>query len=231
MVLLPLLQDIEYAGDEKKSRRLNFFDYVYLASGNELLKFKVEINHMDAIDALEEYINSQKTVDHIILNEKEAKNTNIPLGFLFYLGKYRLENSLIKTENYFVPKSTELLSELTKKYNNCTVTPVDLYNFACILIEANNNQDSLTKKLVEKLFSGVDVELVEKFQINKDELNNIINSIKNIFKNKVEAEAVLHKLKWILDMTECNVHPITGLGLRDKFESAVEKEKQKQKVK
>ena len=75
------------------------------------------------------------------------------------------------------------------------------------------------------------VELVEKFQINEDELNNIINSIKNIFKNKVEAEAVLHKLKWILDMTKCNVHSITGLGLREKIESAVEIEKQKQKVK
>lgn len=229
MILLPLLQDIEYTGDEKKSRKLSFFDYVYLTSGNELLKFKVEINHMDAVDALEEYINSQKPVDHIILNEKEAKKTNIPLGFLLYLGKYRLENSLIKTENYFVPKSTELLFKLTQKYNNCTVTTVDLYNFACILIEANKNQDSLTKKLVEKLFSGVNVELVEKFQINEDELNNIINSIKNIFKNKVEAEAILHKLKWILDMTKRNAEQITKLDLRDKFESAVEKEKQKVK--
>jgi len=82
-VLLPLIQDIEICKDnnnelqkEVKSnsqRKLNFYDYIYLMSGNELLKFKIELGHMDVVNVLEQYIDLQRTFDYVVMSEKAAK--------------------------------------------------------------------------------------------------------------------------------------------------------------
>jgi len=42
-------------------------------SGNELLKFKIELGHMDVVNVLEQYIDLQRTFDYVVMSEKAAK--------------------------------------------------------------------------------------------------------------------------------------------------------------
>lgn len=231
MVLLPLLQDIEYAGDEKKSRRLNFYDYIYFMNGCELLKFKIELDHMDVVNVLEKYIESQRAFDKIIMSEKELKKAKIPLKFLYYLGNYRLENNLFKTKNYLAPKQTEFLYVIIGKYWDAIVDSTDLYNLNYIMNNTVCNEEDDTKKLIGDLFKSANVELVEKFEISQIELMNTINNIRGLFKKNRKYQDVLTKLKCILEKSKFNKEYIYNLGLEDKFNSAINKEREKQKVK
>lgn len=231
MILLPLLQDIEYTGDEKKSRRLGFYDYIYIISGNELLKFKIELVHMDVVNVLEKYIDVQKNSDNVILSEKEARENEFPLKFLRYLGKYRLENNLFKTKNYLAPKRTAFLDLIIEKYKDNILDAIDLDNLYYIMSDAIIFENHNKQELICELLKGASIEFVEKFEIDKEEITKTINNIRTLLKNSRESQEILSKLKWILEKSEVNKHFISKLDLREKFESAVELEKQKQKVK
>lgn len=232
MFLLPIIQEIEiWVESENTSKRKCFYDYIYLISGNELLKFEIELDHIDVVNVLEKYIDSQKTFDKVIMSEKELKGTKIPLKFLYPLGNYRLENNLFKTKNYLVPNQTEFLDVITKKYWDGIVDTTDLYNLNCIMIDAVCDEDDVTKKLIGDLFESANVELVERFEISQVELMNTINNIKDLFKNGREYQDVLSKLKWVLEKSKSNMEYITKLGLKDKFNNAITQERERQKVK
>lgn len=233
MFLLPFI--MEYEGPlnsklvkEKKenTKKLNFYDYIYLMNGNELLKFKVELNHMDVVNALEDYINTQDQYKKVIMSEKEAQKTNIPLKFFYYLGKYKLENNKLKTKNYLVPKQTIFLEYLTEKYKDEVVSHEDLCNLSELKEDAIEYEEDIELKLIDGLFDNIDIELVDKYVITESEIDNTIINIENLLDNE-EAAVVLHKLKWMLESANDNKNNIATLGLQEKFNSAIEKEKVK----
>lgn len=238
MFLLPFIMEhtmppnAKYVQDEEEStRKLNFYDYIYLMNENELLKFKIELDHMDVVNVLEKYIDSQSTFDKVILSEKDLEGTKIPLKFLYPLGNYRLENNLFKTKNYLVPKRTEFLDIITEKYWDGMVDSTDLYNLNSILPDAVCDEDDVTKKLISDLFNSANVELVESFEMNIDEVENTINNIRTLLNNSTECQNVLKKLDWILKKSKFNMEYITKLGLKDKFNNAITQERERQKVK
>lgn len=232
MFLLPIIQEMEMGFDEERenvSKRENFFDYIYLISGNELLKFEIELDHMDVVNVLEKYIDSQKTFDKVIMSEKELKGTKIPLKFLYPLGNYRLENNLFKTKNYLVPEKTPFLDVITEKYWDGIVDTTDLYDLNCIKTDAVYDEDDATIKLISGLFENANVELIERFEIDTEELDKTIYFIRNLLKNNRECKDVLNELRWILEKSKSNMEYITKLGLKDKFNKAIENSKQKVK--
>ena len=234
MFLLPFIMEhssMEMQDNEENTKKKNFYDYIYLISGNELLKFEIELDHMDVVNVLEKYIDSQKTFDKVIMSEKELKGTKIPLKFLYPLGYYRLENNLFKTNNYLVPKQTPFLDLITKKYWNGIVDTTYLDNINYIKTDAVCDEDDIIPKLVDLLFENANIELVERFEINKDELIRTISNIKNLFKNNKEALIVLSRLKWIIEKSKSNIEYITKLCLKDKFNSSIMQERERQKVK
>ena len=232
MLLLPIIMEyssIEMQDKEENIRKLNFYDYIYLTNGNELLKFKVELDHMDVVNVLEKYIDNQKSFDNVILSEKAAKETKVPLNFLYYLGKYKLENNIIKTKNYLAPKQTEFLEIITKKYSDSIVDSTDLNNLNEIMFDAKYYEEVATIELVYQLFDHVNVELVESFQIDTKELVKTIDNIRSLLKNSRECQLVLSNLKFILENAKANKKYIAKLGLLDKFTSVIEEKKQKVK--
>lgn len=234
MFLLPFIMEhssLEMQDNEENTKKKNFYDYIYLISGNELLKFEIELDHMDVVNVLEKYIDSQKTFDKVIMSEKELKGTKIPLKFLYPLGNYRLENNLFKTKNYLVPNQTEFLDVITKKYWDGIVDTTDLYNLNCIMIDAQCDEDVAIINLISDLFKSANVELVESFEMNIDEVENTINNIRTLLNNSTECQNVLKKLDWILKKSKSNIEYITKLGLKDKFNSAITQERERQKVK
>ena len=186
---------------------------------------------MDVVNVLEKYIDSQKTFDKVIMSEKSLKNTKIPLKFLYYLGKYTLEDNLFKTNNYLVPKQTPFLDVITEKYWDGIVDTTDLYNLNCIMIDAQCDEDVATINLISDLFKSANVELVESFEMNIEEVENTINNIRTLLQNSTECQNVLKKLDWILKKSKSNIEYITKLGLKDKFNDAIMQERERQKVK
>lgn len=232
MFLLPIIQDMEiWVESDNESKRKNFYDYIYLISGNELLKFEIELDHMDVVNVLEQYLDSQRTFDKVIKSEKELKGTKIPLKFLYYLGKYTLEDNLFKTNNYLAPKQTPFLELITEKYWDGKVDPTDLDNLSCIKIDAECDEDATTIKLISDLFEKANVELIERFEMNKDELICTISNIRTLLNNSRESQDVLSKLRWILEKSKSNMEYITKLGIKDKFNKAIIEEIERQKVK
>lgn len=236
MFLLPAI--MEFSGppnskpieeNKENTKKLNFYDYIYLMNENELLKFKVELNHMDVVNVLEKYIDSQKQFDMCILNEKDAKATKIPLKFLYYLGNYRLNNYLVKTKNYLVPEQTKFLNIITEKYKDSIIVSRDLNKLNNIMFDAQCDEDDVTQNLIDLLFDSVNVELVERFEMNLGELENTINNIRTLLQNSRECQLVLSQLKYILEESKTNKEYITKLGLEYKFNKAIEKQKQKVK--
>lgn len=232
MFLLPIIQDIEiWRESDNESKRKKIYDYIYLINGNELLKFEIELNHMDVVNVLEKYIDSQKTFDKSVMSEKELKDTKIPLKFLYPLGSYRLENNLFKTKNYLVPKKTPFLDLITKKYWDGIVHSTDLEFFNYIKTDAICDEDDVIPKLIDLLFENVEVELVERLEMNEDELIRTMSNIRNLLNNNGDAQVVLSRLKWILEKYKSNMKYITDLGLKDKFNDAIMIERENQKVK
>lgn len=205
----------------KPIRTFELFDYIYLLKEDELLKYKVELDHMDVVNVLEKYISTQYQYSKEIMSLKEVEKTNIPVKFLYYLGKYKLENNILKTKNYLVPEQTEFLEFLTTKYDNEVVTSRDLNILSYLIYDE--------KKWIDYLFNNCSVELIEKYQFNKDQINNAITNIEKLLKNTESTEDVLYKLKYIISNFEDNQKIINKLGLQEKFDKALNKHKQKVK--
>ena len=73
--------------------------------------------------------------------------------------------------------------------------------------------------------------LVESFEMNIEEVENTINNIRTLLQNSTECQNVLKKLDWILKKSKSNIEYITKLGLKDKFNSSIMQERERQKVK
>lgn len=210
-------------------------DYIYLYENETLFKFRVQLEHMDVVDALEKYINNRPQWDYDILSKKQVlKQTDIPIKFFRSLGKYRLENNLIKTENYLVPKKTTFLCILGNLYNDSILTRAYLSYLGGIKSEANITDDVLQNEIINELFQNIKIDLIKKYSITTDELKNTIDNIRKLdSSSNPEIYDTLTTFKRILTSIEENEKNITNLNLKSKFNELIvkDKEKEKQKIK
>lgn len=208
-------------------------DHIYLYENETLFKFRVRLEHMDVVNALEKYINNQPQWDYSVLSKKQVlQEIDIPLKFFRNMGKYRLEDNLIKTENYLVPKKTTFLCILGNLYNDSILTRAYLSYLGGIKSEANITDDVLQNEIINELFQNISIDLINKYDISKEGLIDTIDNIKKLdSSSNSEIYDTLTIFKWILTSIEENEKNITKLDLKCKFKKLIDETKEKQKVK
>ena len=193
----------------------NVYNNIYIRQNNEILNIKIVFNHMDVVDAIEDYINDSNIYFFEVLDEKNIKKKfNLKTSFFPYVGTFRMEGNLKKTNNYFVPGLDDGLILL-----------IDLYNEKNNLVTFKNLQKlyELNKKnkILSNLCLKMDIELLERFDLNT--LNSVINNSTK----QIDLE-YYKKIKFILETAKLNEEKLSLLGLDFKFEKYVSKQKVKE---
>ena len=209
------IQDIEIGG--YYNEKFSLYDSICIRHNNEILNVKITINHMDIVDVIENYVKTEDTYNFRVMCEEDVKLLRIRPSFFPFIGKYRLENSIRKTNNYFVPEKTPLLEELIDLYNDNHIYYISLNNLNLINNELIKNNNGTRLLILKKLCSKFSLELLEKYNI--ESLEKIINYSNNLI-NKDD----LNKMKWILKSSKENELIFNSLGLNEKIK-CIEEEK------
>lgn len=207
-------------------------NYIYLEEGNELYKFEIKFNHMDITNAIEQYINRCRVIDFEVRSEQYLKENAIPKIFFPYLGKFKLEENLKSTKNYFVLNDKSYLYRLlTVMYWDNSFTPehfevlYDCYNECCL------NKQKNKAEFILDFSSKMNIELKNKYKF--EELKSIISNLEN-YVPKDELEKSKEQYRWMFESAKKNKSIISGFGLNDKFYAAINKEqsesKERQKI-
>lgn len=231
-MLLPLLMDIETDGS-RNTKIIDIYDYVYLDTGKRILKFRVEINeHMEIVNALESCVDNINVKDFCVMSEKKIKEiSTVPVKFLPYVGKFKLEENFIKTNNYLAPKMNDLTKLVLRMYKQSTMGYY-IVNSSILEELANVNLELSDKKdinILNNLLANINVTLVDEYDCDSELLKSNISSIGKVVDHEYGA-SLLHRFKWILTTSKSNVENIKYLNIEDKFIDAV-KEANKPKVK
>ena len=197
---------------------------IYLQSNDQLLKFMVEFDHANIVDALEEYISNINIHNFKLVNEKEAKTLETPLKFFPYVGKFRLENGIIKTQNYLVPQhyNKELLKLLNSKYKFSEITQKDLKKLFKIKQDCIDFDKKKELHLINDLLLGIKIELVESYKFNETVGNGIIEYIKKLV-GEQESIEIIKKLNAILKTSKENDKILEFLGIKSLFIQTTQK--------
>lgn len=215
-MFLNFINDIEIGGDHTDED--SFYHFICIQRYNEILKFKITINHMDVVDAIEDYIKTEDTYNFRVMCEEHVKLLyKIKPSFFPFVGKYRLENDIKKTNNYFVPEKKPLLEELIDLYNNGVYLDT-LNNLNSIKNELKKNNNKTQLLILENLCSKFSLELVEKY--NVEALEKTLNHSNNLI-NKDD----LNKMKWILKTSQENEAIFNNLNLNKKIKCVEEEKK------
>lgn len=124
-MFLNFIQDIEIGGEYLD--KVLSYNFIYIRHDNEILNFKITINNMDVVDAIEDYIKTADTYSFKVMSEEHVKLLyKLRPSFFPNLGKFRLDNNIRKTNNYFVPEKTPLLEEfidllINKNFENAFI--------------------------------------------------------------------------------------------------------------
>lgn len=237
--LIPLME-IESGGFEitnKKNKKDKSEKFIYLEYNNKIFKLEVNLWPFSVDKAIEEYkkrIDSKKLE---IMSEKQIKNKDVLK--ISKVGKFRLKNKLIRTNNSLCIKRGFLLNILLKKQNDRSVTDEDLdflFNSLCSRTEDLSICD--IEQIIDILFENVNIRLVDKYIINKQTFSYIINNVDRVLNNSNNKDKVINELENILSIAEDNSDKISYLEIQDKINPTLEfyqeyskENKQQKKVK
>lgn len=231
MFLLPITQDIEIWGEEKRVDK-NVGDYIYLEKDGQILKFKVSIPHLDITSCLESYINHLPVCEFDIMKESHVKAFKWPLKLVKCIGNFKLEGEHFKTRNYLVPNATELSSFLCQEYRKNHINVPFNTDDLKVLNQVNEiylaEGNSFELDIIDILKSNIEVELEEVYDIDLNQLELYIKNIEKMLGND-ESSKTLTKLRNILISSKKNKTYIEELGLQEKFDQAMNKNNQKVK--
>ena len=211
----------------------NFFDYIYLNTGDKLLKFKITIdNYIHLVNVIENYILNMKVDDFSVVDEKQLENMEtLPKHFFPYIGKYVDAGDIRKTNHYYVPKTTTLLDLFVDLYNKTrnskelTLSSFDLNNFTDIIKKAKDYNDV---RAIDQLLSYITVELVDEYEFNGEVITLMLPVIRKATGKSILDE-VINRISFIEDTSKRNVDDITFLNLEDRFIEATKEKRQKVK--
>lgn len=210
-------------------------EFIYLDTDKRILKYKANLNHMAIADAIERSIANVSVFDYKVLDKKHAELSPVPLKFLPRLGKFKLDENMFKTQNYLVPRSTDLMLFLNKLGKNCingvsTLTRYDLNKLYDIMMESYNNKNYSDVDIILDLCSKLNIELVDEYNINKESIFKASRIVEALTYNS-ETFQTLSDLSIIMNSLNTNLDQICKLGLEKKFIKATRIKKQAQKVK
>lgn len=211
----------------------NFFDYVYLETGEKLLKFKITIdNYMNLVDSLETYILNKKIGDFTLVNEKKlGSRKTVPKHFLPYVGKYADEGTIKKTDHYYVPKTTTLLELFIDLYKaarggkEIVITSADLNDFVDIIKSTKDYNDI---RAIDQILSCVTIKLEDEFIFNSESLKSMVTGIRKITE-KENVKELVQRLYHIQSTSKSNIENIKFLKLENNFVEATKVKRQKVK--
>ena len=211
----------------------NFFDYIYLETGEKLLKFKITIdNYMNLISVLENYILSTSVDKFKVVNEKQLKNMKTaPKHFLPYVGKYANDGEFRKTDHYYVPKTTPLLELFIDFYKNAQrgkeiiVTSADLNDFVDII---KNTKDYNDIRAIDQILSCVTIKLEDECKFNSESLKSMITGIRKIT-GQDNVKDLVQRLYHIQITSKSNIENIKFLNLEERFIETTKVKSQKVK--
>lgn len=210
-------------------------EFIYLDTDKRILKYRAKLNHLAITDAIEECIANISVYSYEVLDKKHAEMSAIPLKFLPKVGKFKLAENIFKTQNYLVPRSTDLMKLLNKIGKNCingvcTLTRYDLNKLYEIMMESFNNKKYSEVDIILDLCSKLNIELVDEYNINKELIFKASRIVESLTYNS-ETFQTLSDLSIIMNSLNTNLDQICKLGLEKKFIEAVRVKKQAQKVK
>lgn len=210
-------------------------EFIYLDTDKRILKYKANLNHMAITEAMESCICNISIYDFRISDKKHAEMSSVPLKFLPKLGKFKLDENMFKTQNYLVPRSTDLMLLLNRIGKNCingvcTLTRYDLNKLYEIMIESYNNKNYIEVDIILDLCSKLNIELVAEYDLNKESISKAKQIVESLTFN-CETFQTLSELSIIMNSLNTNLDQICKLGLEKKFIEATRIKKQAQKVK
>lgn len=242
MFLLPFIQEFDgpmlrcynnSSSSDNRQEEIETDKCIFLQRNNQLLKFKISVDHIDITSTLEKYLNDTAVNNFEILSEKDIQN-KFPLKLVRSVGKYRLEGNVVKTKNYLVPPQTAFSDFLNEKYkvNSSSVIFIsrDLYKLKELKAEYKLNGRNFEVKLIKYLLSEFEIELIEIYDINSKEIESCIENIEKLIGND-ESKTTLSRLRWILTSSKNNEKYINELDLEKKFMDAIKEDRTIQKVK
>lgn len=208
------------------------YNYIYLEHDGKIYKFKINFVHTSVGYAIEKCIKDMSVYDFILVKEDYAKCFQTPLNFLPYMGKFKLNNSFLKTKNYLYPRFNPLLHFLSEKYSDSNITNKDLSKLYDIKKDSLKLGKNNQLEIIKQLCFATQFELVEEYDFNNKVGNKILEKFENINVND-DFKIILKKLKWILSSSYNNKRYIKELGLEEIFIQIIEEnnKKQIQKVK
>jgi len=216
-----------------KKQNDNFFDYVYLETGEKLLKFKITIdNYMYLINILENYILNMKVDQFSVVNEKQLQGMKtIPRHFLPYLGKFADVGEIRKTDHYYVPKTNELLELFVDLYNKAAqnkeliLTATDINDFVDII---KNTTDYNDIRAIDQILGCAIIKLEDEYRFNSETLKSMVTAIRKITGND-NIKDLIQRIYHIQSFSNSNIENIKFLKLEDKFVEATKLQRQKVK--
>jgi len=222
-MVLPLLMDMETDGYSKTNEKeSNIRDYIYLEDDGKILKYSVGFGWMDILKLLERYINNHNITDLYIVSEEQANKNYLPLNVIPYVGRFKLDGSFKKTNNYLAPKTSRMLLWLCKKNKDQEVLSEDLNSLFILAKEAYTNHDKEKLSFMKDIVNNMKYSFIDG-NLDVKQIEELIKYEKN--------EKKLAELKWILETSRLNKKYLRSFGLEDKFIEISTLHKQNQKVK
>ena len=211
---------------DKKSDNLK--KCICVENNNEIYKFKVIFNHMDVVNAIEDYVKIINVYDFEVVSEETLESKGMIKKFFPPLGKFRLEGNSKATNNYFAPPKTVIFETLFSMYRNDVLTELDFIKLENEYSLAINNQDESVSKFIKNFLDKMNVELLDKYTL--EELNTSLNCLE-----RLSAESRLSKtyssLKHLLEVSVRNRNRIVTLELSDKFNQIIKNPQANQIIK
>lgn len=203
---------------------------IYVESNGKIYEYEIRFNHMNVVDAIESYIKNISVYDFVLVNEKQAKVMGTPIKFLPYMGEFRLEGSCLKTNNYLTPVVSYFLNFLNNKYKDNIITNDDLKFLYEIKKYYEENSRLKELEILEDLFHGIRVSLINIYDFNEKIGNEILLSFENINISE-EFKIILEKIRELIYIFTANNKYIKELNFKDeKLNSIYEKEVDKKKI-
>lgn len=226
-----------YRKKQKQNDKSN--KYIYLLNDDKILKLLVYVNPVLVRKLFEKLIDNMDEKQFKIVDRKTMYKLNLLMP-MPYVGKYKLENRVIKTENFKVPFGTDdncsFLYLLNSIYDNISLTREDIidlnhyktkYIHKFCFTSLKNLQDKQTKicaEIIQELLANIEIYVLEEYDKNKLsqslEYIDFITTMENL-----NIKETLIKLKEILTEAEANKTLFDSLMINVKLEDKNKKNK------
>ena len=145
------------------------------------------------------------------------------------MGEFKLEDSYKKTNNYLAPLVTYFLNFLNEKYKDNAITNDDLESLYKLKKQYEKDSRMQELEILENLFHGIRVTLVDIYDFNEQIGKSIISGFKNIETNK-EFKIILQKMRELIIVSTNNNKYIKELNFKDEHLTPLYEEDIKKKV-